>query len=161
MGRKRATKNAALPIDILRRLHEDAAEHLEIMHTLVQAEEKAAEPLKRQLDVMLEEQWHAYLYVTHLIALHDDTLDLAFKKCGMDLRQDTAAPTPVTEERQLFFALAVLPFLLFSLAEQHRFLWRHHGWRRDEISHYTSVAIQTVKNHVAVLTTAVHTIITQ
>lgn len=159
MGKKRAAKNAASQAEIMCRLHEDAAQHLEMMRTLAQAQEKAPEPLQRQLCAMMGEEWQAYLDATHLMAVHDDALHQALKNCGMDMRQASAmATSPTTEERQLF-ALAVLPFLLLALAQRHRFLFHRWGWRGDEMASYMSASTQMTKDHIAVLTATIHNII--
>lgn len=162
MKKNRAPKNVAPQAETLRRLHEEAAEQLEMMHPLTEALAKTPDPLRRQLETLLLDHWHAYLEIMHLIVLQDDALYQAMKNFNMDMRQSPLweqSATPAGEERQLFFALAVLPFLLYALAARHRYLWRRWDWR-DGAAAYFSVSLQMTKDHIAALTALVHSMIT-
>jgi hypothetical protein len=58
-----------LDIDHMRMLHEEAIEQLESMHTVLDAAEAASGTMRDTLENMVENHWHAYMDVLHMIEL--------------------------------------------------------------------------------------------
>lgn len=113
----RFTRSRRLPsvdFDHMKNLHEECIEQLALAAVSLESAQLANDLMRDKLDDMARAHWNSYIEVIHLICLHDESMNIAIKKIGLDMRSDDAAPEEQYQRRR---------FLLLSLL---RTLIRHH-----------------------------------
>ncbi|WP_050769621.1 hypothetical protein [Thermosinus carboxydivorans] len=69
MRKWRERKPLAMDVDHMQLLHQEAIEQLELLHTALDAMEQATGTMRDNLMEMVENHWHAYQDVLHMIWL--------------------------------------------------------------------------------------------
>ena len=141
----RGRKPAAIDLNHLRTLHEEAIEQLELMKTALDAREEAAGTIRDTLDDMVSNHWHAYLENLHLITMHDEAMADVVKQQGLAIRDLTD-----TDER-LGASPTLLTSLLIALIRRHRRIWHIYGWRSIPMGDYLKESLVMEREHVAEL----------
>lgn len=150
----RDRKPAAVDINHMRTLHEEAIEQLELMKTALDAREEAAGTLRDTLEDMAENHWRAYLDTIHLIALHDEAMASVLKKYGLAVREESNA-----NDERLGASPTLLTLLLIALIRRHRRIWHIYGWRANPMGDYLKESLVMEREHVAELIAMVQSLL--
>jgi hypothetical protein len=148
---------ASIDMDSLIMLHQEAADHLEMMHHLAESEEYLSGPNRNEIGRMIEEHWATYMNIMHMICHQDHMMESAMEECDMDMRKEPK-DIPEDAERQFgFFRFPIFPLLLFSLAFRHRRRrnFFEHFFRRDQFESYLHSTSRMECDHIASLTSMV------
>lgn len=127
MWKRRERKPMAVDIDHMKVLNQEAIEQLELMSTALEASELATGTMRDSLDTMVENHWHGYMDIIHMITMHDEDLAITMKKQGTILLDEEDNEYA---ERQFTANRALLLLLLPALIRRHqRFihLWALRG----------------------------------
>lgn len=141
----RERKPAAVDINHMRTLHEEAIEQLDLMKIALDAREEATGRLRDTLEEMATNHWHAYLDIIHLIAMHDESMANVLKKYGLAMREQEE-----TDER-LGASSDLLALLLVALMRHHRRIWHIYGWKASPMGDYLKESLVMEREHVAEL----------
>lgn len=146
----------AVDTEHMRRLHQEAAEQLELMRTALEATDHAVGTMRDTLDDMAQDHWNTYQDALHMVALHDDILTSILGKHGMNLRDsDTSADTG---HDSLGNRLLLL-LLVSALIRRHRRFCDVYGWRGNPLSDYLRESMTMEREHIAELIAMIQDII--
>ncbi|SDF81483.1 hypothetical protein [Sporolituus thermophilus] len=146
MRKWRERKPLAMDVDHMRLLHQEAIEQLELLHTALDAMEQATGTMRDNLMEMVENHWHAYLDVMHMITMHDDAMANAMNKYGMKMRD---ADDLEDADCQFDLSAVLLTFLLLALIRRHRRMYYLWGLRGSPMSDYWKESMAMERDHMA------------
>lgn len=150
----RDRKPAAVDINHMRTLHEEAIEQLDLMKTALDAREEANGTLRDTLNEMATKHWHAYLDIIHLIAIHDESMTGVLKKYGLALQED-----PDAIDARLGVSPMLLTLLLLALIRRHRRIWHIYGWRANPMGDYLKESFVMEQEHIVELIAMVQSLL--
>jgi hypothetical protein len=150
--RKPFTRRPAVVVDSshMTLLHQEAIEQLELMRSVVDAHEYAADAMRDTLKTMAENHWEAYLDIVHMICLHDDNMSAALRKHGLKFRsgenEETIDFTP--KERQ-WGSKALLTYLIAGLIGRHNRFINCYRPRANPMVEYFKESLAREREHLA------------
>lgn len=148
MRKKFERRPMAIDLDHMRMLHEEAIEQLELMQTALDAAEDASGTMRDTLENIVENHWHAYMDVLHMISLHDDAIAEALKQQGLKIREEGIAD----QERHWGARRPLMLLLITALARRHRRFWHIYGLRGNPMNDYVKESLSMERTHLAEIT---------
>lgn len=139
-------------VDHLIMLHQEAADHLQMMHDLMATNECLTGEHRMCIGQMIMHHWNEYMDIMKMITCEDHIMANAMAHCDMDMRK----AVPEDADRQFgFFRFPIFPLLLFSLAFRHRRRSRFFGnfFRPGTFEDYLASTSHMEADHIANITT--------
>lgn len=136
-----------MPIDLdhMRMLHEEAIEQLELMQTSLDAAENAGGTMRDTLEDIVENHWHSYMDVLHMICLHDEAMSESLKKEGVSVRDLDNSDI----DHNFGARRPLLLLLIIALARHHRRFWHIYGLRGNPMNDYVKESLSMEREHLA------------
>lgn len=147
MRKKFERRQMPIDFDHMRMLHEEAIEQLELMQTSLEAAENASGTMRDTLEGIVEDHWHAYMDVLHMICLHDETMSEALKKEGLSTRDLENSDM----EHNFSARRPLLLLLITALTRRHRRFWHIYGLRGNPMNDYVKESLSMERDHLAEL----------
>lgn len=163
MKDKRRPKNPVMVnIDHLIMLHHEAADHLQMMHDLLETRECLTGECRGVIGHMVMHHWNEYMDVMKMIICEDHIMANSMQQCNMDMRKETGVIPEEGDERVFgFFGAPLIPLLLFSLIFRHRRRRDFFGnyYRHGGFEDYLSSTSHLECDHIANITTMLNDMI--
>ena len=148
MWKRRERKPLDMDADHMKALHLECYEQLDLMRIALEASEIAAGTMRDNLDSMVENHWHGFLDVMHMIMLHDESFAAIMKKPGMALRTDEKSEY---DERPYTVNRLLLIRLVSALARRHQRLVHVWSLRGSPMSEYYKSSMMMEREHIVEL----------
>lgn len=148
MWKRRERKPLMVDTDHIKTLHQEAAEQLDLMRTALEASEPAAGTMRDILDTIVENHWHSYLDIIHLITMHDESYATIMKK------QPSLQPDDdINEyaERKFTANRTLLIVLLAALIRRHHRMIHLGALLASPMNNYYQESMTMEKEHIAEL----------
>ena len=154
MRKKFERRPMTIDLDHMRMLHEEAMEQLDLMKTVLDAAETASGTMRDTLEDIVDNHWHAYMDILHMISLHDEAIASALKQQGIKM-QDTDEPDP---ERHFSSRRPLLLLLITALSRRHRRFWHIYGQRGNPMNDYVKDSLTMEREHLAEIAAMIESI---
>ena len=134
--------------DHIKTLHQEAAEQLDLMRTALEASEPAPGTMRDILDTIVENHWHSYLDIVHLITMHEESYATIMKKQPFLEPDDDVSEYA---ERKFTANRTLLVVLLTALIRRHHRMIQLGALLASPMNHYYQESMTMEKEHLAEL----------